>query len=996
VAPIPRRSRRAIGVLAAAATAALTVALPTLSNAQPADPAKAGAVKAAPVRYEAEAATISQGAAESNHTGFSGTGFVNYTNVAGGYVEFTVNAPVAGSATLALGFANGTTGNRPLDISVNGAVAAGNLAFQPTGAWTTWSSVTTTVTLKAGANTIRATATAAEGGPNLDFIDVTPADGQAGTDYEAESGTISQGAVESNHAGHSGTGFVNFQAVTGAYVEFTVDSAQAAPAKLDFRYANGTTANRPLDITVNGTSVADDLAFPGTGAWTTWKTATANATLKAGANKIRATTAAGDGPNLDKLTVTASGPADTEKPTPPGNLRKDKEPTASTVSLAWDASTDNVKVTGYDIYQHGQLMKQVDGNTLAATVENLSPETSYDWTVFARDAAANVSAASNAVTIATLPAPPDNEPPSVPGNLRSTGKTATSVDLAWNASTDNVKVTGYEIHRDGAAAGTADSTSTTIAGLKANTAYKFKVRAFDLKGNKSDFSPEITVTTGGSQPGGVPDPGNVSTLAGGVDVGWGLGFLPDGTGVYTERNTFNVYKLTKAGQKTLLGKVPNSQTTGGEGGLMGIEISPNFNTDHYLYFLHTSSDGNRLARMKLENNALSGYTVLLDGMEKSRFHNGGRLRFGPDGKLYASMGDAQSSSRAQDKNSLNGKILRINQDGSIPSDNPFGNAVWSLGHRNPQGLDFDSKGRLWQAEFGNSNMDEVNLIQKGGNYGWPNCEGTAGDCSGYIAPKKTWPTASASPSGLTIINDHVFVATTRGERVYRLRIDSSSNLVEQKTYFQGTYDRLRTVEVDHDGDIWLTTSTDKDGTNGNDRILLIDIVYSGGDPQPGDFKLTSSAFNDNATIPARYTCAGDGTAGQDPSPPLAWGAGSSGARSYAVVFADVASGGNKLHWAIWDIPAANLSLPEGLGSGFNVPGQDGAKQKAMGSGANSQKFFGPCPGGSTHPYTFTLYAVNAATVPGLTSGSSMAQIETAIKNASTANVKLRGNSNAGT
>lgn len=558
--------------------------------------------------------------------------------------------------------------------------------------------------------------------------------------YEAESATVSRGAVESNHAGHSGTGFVNYNAVTGAYVEFTVDSAQAANATLGFRYALAT-ANRPLDIAVNGATVADDLAFPATGAWTTWKTVTVNATLKAGANKVRATISGVDGPNLDKLTVTASGPADTESPTAPANLRMDKEPTASTVALAWDASTDNVKVTGYDIYQHGQLVKQVDGVTLAATVENLDPETTYDWTVFARDAAANVSAASNAVTIATLPAPPDTEAPSVPSNLRSTGA--------------------------------------------------------------------------------------VSTLATGVDVGWGLGFMPDGTGIYTERNTFNVYKLTKAGRKTLLGKVPNSQTTGGEGGLMGIEISPNFRVDHYLYFLHSSSDGNRVARMKLENNALSGYTVLLGGMEKSRFHNGGRLRFGPDGKLYASMGDAQSSSRAQDKKSLNGKILRINADGSIPSDNPFGNAVWSLGHRNPQGLDFDSKGRLWQAEFGNSTMDEVNLIQKGGNYGWPHCEGTAGSCSGYIAPKKTWPTAAASPSGLTIINGHVFVATMRGERVYRLRVDVSSNLVEQRTYFQGTYGRLRTVEVDHDGDIWLTTSTDKDGTTGNDRILLIDIVYSG-------------------------------------------------------------------------------------------------------------------------------------------------------------------------
>ncbi|MGW5674815.1 PQQ-dependent sugar dehydrogenase [Streptomyces sp. NPDC003860] len=377
------------------------------------------------------------------------------------------------------------------------------------------------------------------------------------------------------------------------------------------------------------------------------------------------------------------------------------------------------------------------------------------------------------------------------------------------------------------------------------------VRAFDPKGNKSDFGPETTAFPRGSQPGGVPDPGAVSPLASGVDVGWGLAFLPDGAGVYTERNTFNVHRLTKSGTKTLLGKVPNSQTTGGEGGLMGVEVSPNFATDRYLYFLHTSGDGNRIARMKLEaDNTLSGYTVLLRGMQKSRFHNGGRLRFGPDGKLYASMGDAQNQSLAQNRNSLNGKILRINQDGTIPSDNPFGNAVWSMGHRNPQGIDFDSKGRLWQAEFGDGTMDEVNLIQKGGNYGWPSCEGTSGSCSGYIAPKKTWSTSAASPSGLTVVNDHVFVATTRGERVYRLRIDASANLVEQKTYFQGTYGRLRTVEVDRDGDIWLTTSADKDGTPGNDRILLIDVVYSGG-PPTGGFRPTGSAFNDNGGRPGQ-------------------------------------------------------------------------------------------------------------------------------------------------
>ncbi|WP_282795385.1 PQQ-dependent sugar dehydrogenase [Streptomyces sp. CC224B] len=326
---------------------------------------------------------------------------------------------------------------------------------------------------------------------------------------------------------------------------------------------------------------------------------------------------------------------------------------------------------------------------------------------------------------------------------------------------------------------------------------------------------------------GTPEPGKVTALTSGADVPWGLAFLPDGSGVYTERNTANVYRLTKSGQRTLLGRVPQSQATGGEGGLMGLEVSPTFATDHYLYFLHTAAEGNRIARMTLENNRLSGYTVLLRGMAKNRYHNGGRLRFGPDGKLYAGMGDAQNTALAQDRTSLNGKILRINPDGSIPADNPFGNAVWSIGHRNPQGLDFDSQGRLWQAEFGNNVMDEVNLVQKGGNYGWPNCEGTNGSCAGYIAPKKTWPVSAGSPSGLTVVNDHVFVATTRGQRLYRMRIDAGANLVDERTYFSGTYGRLRTPEVDRDGDIWLTTSADRDTTPNNDRVLLVDVVYSG-------------------------------------------------------------------------------------------------------------------------------------------------------------------------
>ncbi|MFD6068694.1 PQQ-dependent sugar dehydrogenase, partial [Amycolatopsis lurida] len=369
------------------------------------------------------------------------------------------------------------------------------------------------------------------------------------------------------------------------------------------------------------------------------------------------------------------------------------------------------------------------------------------------------------------------------------------------------------------------------------------------------------------------------------------------------------------------------------------------------------------------------------------------------------VGDGQKKETAQNKGSLNGKILRLNPDGSAPGDNPFfstgGNAryVWSFGHRNPQGLAWDSRGQLWSSEFGDGTQDELNLIQKGGNFGWPQCEGTSGTCGGTVAPKKTWPTSSGGPSGIEIVNDWIYVAAVTSEQLFATQINAAGNGVGSvQSLFSGRWGRLRSVTKTPDGGLWVTsTNADKNGgtPSGIDNVV-VRLKFPGGS-QPGAFKLTSSAFADNATIPDKFTCAGDGTAGQDTSPPLAWGAGTTGAKGYAIVFADVANNGNKLHWAIWDIPASSgpaVSLPEGLGAGYTVPNQNGAKQKAMGSGANSQKYFGPCPGGSSHPYTFTLYALKSATVPGLSSSSTMAQIETAIKNASTANVTLRGKSSA--
>ncbi len=260
-------------------------------------------------RYEAESATISQGVVESNHTGFSGTGFVNYDNLVGGYVQWTVNAATAGPAAVRFRYANGTTVNRPMDIAVNGAPAVAGLAFNGTGTWDTWQTVTTTVNLAAGTNTIRATATTANGGPNADYLELDadappPPPPPPGQEFQAEDGTISQGVVESNHAGFSGTGFVNYDNLVGSYVQWTVTAAAAGPVAVTLRYANGTTVNRPMDIAVNGAVAADELAFNSTGTWDTWQTVTATVNLTAGTNTIRATaTTANGGPNLDSITI---------------------------------------------------------------------------------------------------------------------------------------------------------------------------------------------------------------------------------------------------------------------------------------------------------------------------------------------------------------------------------------------------------------------------------------------------------------------------------------------------------------------------------------------------------------------------------------------------------------------------------------------------------------------------------------------------------------------
>jgi hypothetical protein len=253
------------------------------------DPPPAG------VRYQAEEALISQGIVESNHAGFTGAGFVNLDNVVGSYLEFSVPSPAAGNATITIRYANGTTTNRPM--SVNGTT----LNFPGTGAWTTWGSAVLTLPVVAGTNLIRLTSTTVAGGPNLDCLDVAGPSGPAPTDYQAENAVISQGIVESNHTGYTGTGFVNLDNAVGSSVDFTVTGPASS---LVVRYANGTTTNRPMDVLVDGVLAASAVSFNGTGAWTTWATKTIAAAIGSGSHTIRLiSSTANGGPNLDKISV---------------------------------------------------------------------------------------------------------------------------------------------------------------------------------------------------------------------------------------------------------------------------------------------------------------------------------------------------------------------------------------------------------------------------------------------------------------------------------------------------------------------------------------------------------------------------------------------------------------------------------------------------------------------------------------------------------------------
>ena len=265
--------------------------------------------------------------------------------------------------------------------------------------------------------------------------------------------------------------------------------------------------------------------------------------------------------------------------------------------------------------------------------------------------------------------------------------------------------------------------------------------------------------------------GDAEVLATGLEVPWGLTFLPSGDALVGERPNGRLYVIpAEGGEPEQVGTVPEVDDDG-EGGLLGLAMSPV--DDGLVYAYLTTDTDNRIVRFRLgdDPSTVIEPIVVLDGLAKAGNHDGGALAFGPDGMLYAGVGDAAVPERAQDPGSLNGKVLRMTPDGDVPDDNPTpGSLVWTMGHRNVQGLTWDEGGQMYASEFGQDTFDEVNLIEPGNNYGWPVVEGM-GDDPAYTNPLVTWSTDEASPSGIAAVGDAVYVGGLRGQRLWRVPLD---------------------------------------------------------------------------------------------------------------------------------------------------------------------------------------------------------------------------------
>ena len=306
-----------------------------------------------------------------------------------------------------------------------------------------------------------------------------------------------------------------------------------------------------------------------------------------------------------------------------------------------------------------------------------------------------------------------------------------------------------------------------------------------------------------------------------LDAPWSVAFHGQ-TPLVSERDTARILELGSDGSSREVATI-TGVTPMGEGGLLGIATH-----NGYLYSYFTASGGNRIERYEVTGRpgelVLGFAETILDGLPSAGYHNGGRIAFGPDGMLYVTVGDAGNRYSAQNLELPSGKILRMTPDGGVPEDNPFpGSLIYSYGHRNPQGIAWADDGTMYASEFGQNTWDELNVIEPGGNYGWPNVEGIAGE-GRFIDPVQQWGPAEASPSGIAVHNQMIYIANLRGQRLREVALTDVSTAVER---FVGQYGRLRDVTVAPDGSLWIiTNNTDGRGNPSadDDRIVRFPLT----------------------------------------------------------------------------------------------------------------------------------------------------------------------------
>lgn len=326
----------------------------------------------------------------------------------------------------------------------------------------------------------------------------------------------------------------------------------------------------------------------------------------------------------------------------------------------------------------------------------------------------------------------------------------------------------------------------------------------------------------------------LTVIAKNLDTPWAIAFLPDRSMLITERSG-RVRMIDNNGNLLAFPvAVIDDVSEIGEGGLLGIAVHPNFSTNNYVYLYYTySSTGNatfnRVVRMTYRNNSLTDKQIILDRIPGAVNHNGGRIKFGPDGFLYVSTGDAQNPSLAQEKSSLGGKILRITDEGKPAPKNPFNSPVFSYGHRNIQGLAWSFNGELWATEHGPSGgeygtgNDEINRVEMGKNYGWPIIQGEQ-KRAGMVTPvRNSTPSITWAPSGAAFVKNSLFFGGLRGQALYEAVI-KNNQVIDIKEHFKGQFGRIREVIVGPDSMLYITTSN-RDGRGiprlGDDRVIRI-------------------------------------------------------------------------------------------------------------------------------------------------------------------------------